>query len=76
MQCPMLQPKRNDMFNEIEVILMRHNCDINLMDEVVFLNLMGKPAANIPPETMCDIWLCSVTHISSIYRMKLRQGIG
>ena len=75
-QCHALQPKRNDMFNGIEAILMRHNYVFNQMDENVFLNLMGKPAANLSVDVMCDIWLCSVKHIASMYRMKQRQGIG
>ena len=76
MQCPHFQPKRTEMFNEIEAWLMRRDYAINQMDENVFLSLMGKPAANISQEVMCDIWLCSVRHISSMYRRKLRQGIG
>ena len=76
MQCPMLQPKQTEMLNEIEALLMRHDYVVNQLDENIFLNLMGKPAANIPQEVMCDRWLCSVRHIASMYRMKLRQGIG
>ena len=76
MQCHALQILRNDMFNEIEAILVRHNFRVNQLDENVFLNLMGKPAANIPVDVMCDIWLCSVRHIANMYRTKQRQGIG
>ena len=76
MQCPHFQPKRTEMFNEIEALLMRPDYAINQMDENIFLSLMGKPAVNISQEVMCDIWLCSVRHISSMYRRKLRQGIG
>ena len=76
MQCSHFQPKRTEMFNEIEALLMRRDYTINQMDENIFLSLMGKPATNISHEVMCEIWLCSVRHISSMYRMKLRQGIG
>ena len=76
LQCPMLQLKRTEMFIEIEALLMRYDYDVNHLDENIFLNLMGKPAADIPQDVMYDVWLISVRYIASMYRMKLRQGIG
>ena len=76
LQCPMLQPKRTEMFIEIEALLMRYDYDVNHLDENIFLNLIGKPAADIPQDVMHNVWLISVRYIASMYRMKLRQGIG
>ena len=61
---------------EIDKILARNGLNQNDLNANVFLNLMGRPGQNIPMELMEEIWQCSARQISSMYRWKLKYGIG
>ena len=76
MECPGLQPMRNTMFTKINAILDEYGLEHDVLDGNVFLTLMGKPNVNIPMEAMEEIWIFSARNISSMYRSKLREGIG
>ena len=76
MECPGLQPMRNTMFTKINAILDDYGLEHDVLDGNVFLTLMGKPNVNIPMEAMEEIWISSAKNISSMYRLKLREGIG
>ena len=76
MECPGLQPRRNIMFTTIDSILEEYGLGHDILVGDVFLILMGKPIVTIPMDAMEKIRICSAKNISSMYRSKIRDGIG
>ena len=72
MECPGLQPRRNIMFGEIHLILEKYGLTHDVLNDTSW----ESPNLNTPMEAMGEIWICSARNISSMYRLKLREGIG
>ena len=76
MSCPILQPERDSLFEEMRVVqdgsgqlFLSSGCDILIV-------LLGRPVNGLTAEQMLIIWAISVKHISHMYNKKTKVGIG
>ena len=64
------------MFAEFEQIPGGSGEILNTNSVDLALVLLGRRCPNTPDTVMEQFWLITAKHISSMYRWKMRQGIG
>ena len=76
MQCPDLQRQRGDMMGEIAGLEGGFGPTILNSDEDLLYVLLGKSVEGFTWEQMVSVWKISSKHIASMYKAKIKSGIG